>query len=171
MTSKTPRILPLLCLLAMGCGEAGSYELSWTLGKLDKTATPCVVSSVAVCSRAGLDSLKVAVVRGGSVEETALHPCYSQGEGALGHGPDLEDGAVTLRVTGLSPGGQTLSGPVEVQADIPLEGLVKVKLNLPRPAQCNDGVDNDGDGAVDEKDPDCGGKNTGTESAAPKDEC
>jgi len=171
MTSKTSRILPLLCLLAMGCGEAGTYELSWTIGKLDTKAAPCAVSSVAVCSRAGLDSLRVAVVRGGSVEETALHPCYSQGEGGQGRGPDLEEGAVVLRVTGLSPGGQTLSGPVEVSADIPLEGVVKVKLTLARPPQCGDGVDNDGDGAVDAKDTDCGGKNTGNESATPKDEC
>ena len=171
MTSQTQRILPLLCLLGIGCGEAGTYELSWTIAKLDKTAAPCVVSTVAVCSRAGLDSLEVEVLRDGSVEESALHPCYSQGEGAVGRGPDLGDGAVTLRVSGLSPGGQTLSGPMDVQADIPTEGVIQVKLTLPRPAQCNDGVDNDGDGAVDEKDPDCGGKNTGNESTMPKDEC
>lgn len=171
MTTKHLGIWPVLCLLTIGCGEAGTYELSWTLGKLDTKATPCQVTSVAVCSRAGLDSLKVTVLRGGSVEESALHPCYSPGEGALGRGPDLSEGTVTLRVTGLSPGGQALTTPVDLPATIPGEGLVKVQLSLPRPPHCGDGVDNDGDGLVDEKDPECKGANTGTEATTPKDEC
>ncbi len=169
--AKFPYLLFPVFLLAIGCGEAGTYELTWTLGKLDAKAAPCQVKSVATCSRAGLDSLKVVVLRGGSAEETALHPCYSAGEGALGRGPDLAEGQVTLRVTGLSPGGQLLTGPVDVTATIPAEGLVKASLNLPRPAQCADGVDNDGDGLVDVKDPDCKGANTGNESTSPKDDC
>ncbi len=158
-------------LIAGGCGEAGSYELSWTISKLDGKAAPCTVSSVHTCSKAGLDSLQVVVLRTGDAEETALHPCYTPGDGALGRGPDLTDGPVTLRVTGLSPGGQQLTSPVEVSADIPLEGLVKVKINLPRPPRCADGVDNDGDGLVDLKDPECKGADKGNESASPKDEC
>ena len=171
MLTKSLGILPVLCLLAVGCGEAGTYELTWTIGKLDAKAAPCKVVSVAVCSRAGLDSLEVQVLRGGAQEEMALHPCYSAGEGALGRGPDLNEGDVILRVTGLSPGGQQLTVPLDVPATIPMEGLVKVQLSLPRPPQCGDGVDNDGDGLVDEKDPECKGKLTGNESTTPKDEC
>ena len=145
-------------LLVAGCGEAGSYELSWVIAcdsSEAKACTACAMDSAMGCSKVGLDSIMVRVLRGTAEEAVSTFPCFSSQDGALGRGPGLEPGDVTLEVSGLSPGGQQLTGPVTTRVNIPDTGLRKGCVALLAPVACADGVDNDGDGLVDGLDPQC----------------
>lgn len=145
----------LLPLTVAACGESGSYELHWTIGCTQTPLSGCALKSVKQCSSVGLDAMVVQALRNGVEEDRAIFPCYSLGEGALGRGPGLDPGEITLKLSGQSPGGQTLSGPVSTTVTIAEIGLTEAWLNLPTPPACNDGVDNDGDGQVDLGDSDC----------------
>jgi hypothetical protein len=138
-----------------GCGGKGSYELHWTIGCASATSAACQVASARDCSRAGLDALEVVERRGSEGPTRTQLACWSAGEGAVGRGPGLDEGALRLEVFGLTPGGQRLTGPVTLDVIIPATGLVRAEVDLPRPAACHDGVDNDGDGLIDLHDVDC----------------
>lgn len=142
-------------LLLAGCGNAGSYELHWTIGcQSPKQPSTCVVSSARQCSSRGLDSIEV-TARQGSDETRSVFPCFSPDEGPVGRGPDLEEGPASLGAYGLSAGGVRLTAEAQGSTTIPAEGLVEVWVNVPLPPECLDGVDNDGDGLVDLLDPAC----------------
>jgi hypothetical protein len=150
--------LVLLFFSFAGCGEQGSYQLHWTLGcaKIGELTPACQIQSARDCSRAGLDALEVLAVHSPTDTPTRTQlACYAPGEGPTGRGPGLDEGRVSLQVYGISPGGQRLIGPIPAEAEIPGSGFAAVEINLPLPAQCGDGVDNDGDGLVDLHDPGC----------------
>ena len=86
-----------------------------------------------------------------------------EGAANTGRGPGLAVGPLTLQVSGLSPGGQAITGPVDVPVEIPTEGVVAASVDLPTPLQCHDGMDNDGDGVVDLRDPGCSGEDDTSE--------
>lgn len=143
----------MFALFSMGCGEGGSYELRWTVGCENIGDTACAITSAKGCSSYGLDAIEVLAVQGFE-ENRTLFPCFSVIDGAVGRGSELEEGAVTLEVSGLSAGGQLLtSGSVNVE--IPASDFQLVLINLPAPSPCADGVDNDFDGLVDVHDPGC----------------
>jgi hypothetical protein len=150
-------LLPVLTVLLAGCGSKGSYALRWTIGCSDSTSAKCQVAKTKDCSQVGLDSIEaVASVENKNQSELSVFPCFTIGDGPLGRGPELDVGLVDLSVSGLSAGGQVLTGPVDVTAvSIPETGFVEVWVTLPTPPACSDGVDNDGDGLVDMMDPDC----------------
>ena len=150
----------VLAPLALGCGEQGSYELRWSVESVKPSAKACMISSVRHCTQFGLDAMSVTVDRGGEAVEESVFPCFVVGDGPVGAGPGLDPGEVTLWVSGLSAAGQPFLGPVKAAVTIPNEGLTPVRVTLPRPSQCNDGIDNDGDGMVDGVDPQCGGSAT-----------
>jgi hypothetical protein len=152
MTSLRALIV-LLPLGLVACGEAGSYELTWTIGCETGEDPACAVVSIRDCSRRGLDSIEVIALQDG--EQRAIFPCFSPDDGPVGRGPGLDSGSVQLDVYGLAADGVRLTGPAAVTAEIPESGLVPVEVNLPEPAACADGVDNDGDGLVDLMDPGC----------------
>ncbi|PIE17509.1 MAG: hypothetical protein CSA65_08785 [Proteobacteria bacterium] len=134
-------------LAASACGSTKTYELSWTL---DGQA----VTSAKDCSSSGIDAIEV-TARKDSDSESAIFGCYSPVAGSRGVGPDLASGPWALGVRALSASGARLTAEVVVQALIPDEGTVAVTVDLPRPSSCADGVDNDGDGAVDAFDSTC----------------
>lgn len=121
----------------------------------EKSGRTCAFSSIKDCSSLGIDSVQVTVVEVGGGEVRVVHPCYVVGEGPLGRGPGLAAGDAVLTVWGRSAGAQPFVGPVELRLTIPDSGLVEGQVTLPRPSQCKDGVDNDGDGLVDQLDPQC----------------
>jgi len=142
-----------LVLLGAGCGAGGSYELHWTIGCDNLGDSACTITSARGCSRFGLDGIEVLAVQGFE-QSRAVFPCFSTLDGAVGRGPELEEGPANLQVSGLSAGGQVLtSGAVDVA--IPASDFQVVLINLPAPPPCADGVDNDADGLVDVHDPGC----------------
>ena len=156
--SLTSALCGLSMLSMAGCGEAGSYELTWVMAcNASKAAacTACAMENAMGCSAVGLDSVEVRVKRGEVEEAASAFPCFSAQDGPLGRGPDLDPGQVTLEVSGVSPGGLVLTGPVTTKVTIPDTGFGKACVVLQPPAACGDGVDNDGDGLVDGHDPQC----------------
>ena len=149
ITSNVGRWLlgAILLVDVAGCGATKTYQLSWTL---DGAA----VNGPLDCSSSGIDAIEV-LARTGGDETRSVFACYSELDGASAEGPDLSSGAHALAVSTLSPAGQRLTGPIVVDALIPNEGVVAVKVDLPRPPACADGVDNDGDGTVDLLDTNC----------------
>lgn len=149
ITSKIGRWLlgAFVLISAVGCGATKTYQLGWTL-------EGAAVDGPFDCSKSGIDAIEV-VARAGGDETRSVFACYSEIDGASGEGPDLASGAHALAVSTLSPAGQRLTGPVVVDALIPDEGVVAVTVDLPRPPECADGVDNDGDGTVDLLDTNC----------------
>jgi hypothetical protein len=145
----------VLSLLCAGCGPETTYELHWTIGCPVSDLKSCALTSVRQCSVVGLDAVEVQVLVSSAVEETSVFPCYSYVEGAVGRGPGLDPGPVTLKSTGLTPGGTRITGPVSLDLQIADDGLTEAWIDLPTPAQCADGVDNDLDGHVDLQDPGC----------------
>jgi hypothetical protein len=149
-------LVVLLAVSLCSCGGSGSYELRWTIGCKTAGDPSCAPRSAYECSRVGIDSVEIFARRDpGATPERAIFPCFSSSEGPVARGPGLDAASYALEVQGLSPGGQLLSGPVSVSATIPETGFVKVQVDLPIPAACGDGVDNDGDGMVDLQDPGC----------------
>ena len=144
-----------LSLLALsGCGDSGTYELSWTIDC--PGGGDCPPRTVKECTRYGIDSIEVLASAGGAGEPTrTLLACFSPGEGPIGRGPGLSPGPTSLSVYGLSPSGIRITPAVKASAEIPDTGVVQVSVDLPRPIQCGDGVDNDADGLVDLLDPEC----------------
>ena len=144
-------VLPLSlvsAVLLFACGEEGSYELSWTIGGQ-------AVESVRDCSARGLDSVEVEARRGTGGSRTSVFACYSPDRGAVGAGPGLEPGPISLTVYGLTASALRITDPVTTTVDIPESGLSPVVVDIPEPPQCRDGVDNDRDGLVDLLDTGC----------------
>lgn len=143
--------------LVNACGGSGSYELSWTLG-CDKRPNACQAESTASCSVVGIDSIEVLARPANAPGDTqlrSLFACFSADVGAIGRGPGLSAASWALEIYTLTPAGQRLTGPVNVQVQIPQSGYSKAQVDLPLAPRCSDGVDNDRDGFVDRFDPDC----------------
>jgi hypothetical protein len=153
MQRSTPLAAALLLLGA--CGDAGSYELRWSIGCDEPGDPSCEPRSIMGCSRVGLDSVRATTLTGTGEATSVIFPCYSPDEGPVGRGPGLDPGIVRLEVTGLSPAGLALTPVVRKNITIPETGLVRTQVNLETPPQCGDGVDNDWDGLVDLLDPGC----------------
>gem|GEM_PF-3331366 len=139
--------------LATGCGPSRSYELHWKIGCAG-TSGYCNVESAKDCSALGFDTV-VVEVSSSSPSIRSQFSCYSPVSGPVGFGPDLPAGPITLSVSAQSAGGQLLSGPITVNGQVPSDGYGRINVELPRAKACSDGVDNDGDGAVDLNDAQC----------------
>jgi hypothetical protein len=159
-------IVSLLLLLATagGCGDSGSYELSWTIGCGGGGGPGCAIQSVRQCSEVGIDAVSV-LATADSEQETTVFPCFSSEMGASGRGPGLPEGPASLAVSGINPGGEVISGPTTVTVQIPGDGYAPVLADLPRPPACSDSMDNDRDGLVDLADPSCNGPDDDDEDA------
>ncbi len=142
-------------MVMCGCGSSGSYELHWTIGcKTPDSPGRCEPRSVKGCSNAGVDSIEVFTIQGDELTRT-IFPCFSLDYGPVGFGPELPQGEANLEIFSVNPGGERLNDRVTVPVVIPEDGYQAVWAHLPQPAQCKDGVDNDGDGLVDGLDPGC----------------
>lgn len=152
MISRTSLMLIGL-LVATGCGPSRSYELHWRIG-CPGSAGFCTVESARDCAAVGIDTI-VVDVSSSTPATRSQFSCYSPVSGPVGFGPDLPAGFITLSVSAQSAGGQLLSGPITVNGQVPSEGFSQINIEIPRAKSCNDGVDNDGDGAVDLNDTHC----------------
>jgi hypothetical protein len=165
----------MLASFVAGCTEPPSYELGWRLVDVDgfndpEQAPPLV--SVKQCSEVGVQKVQVTTRRlDNSIAARQDYPCFpgAFGRGELVDGPVLEPGEYKIEATGLRRSGErwacvadeTLPEPKPCVAFaegsvIVAEGeLPAVEFVLLSPPECDDGIDNDGDGLVDGKDPSC----------------
>jgi len=165
----------MLASLVAGCTEPPSYELGWRLIDADgfndpEQALPLV--SIQQCSGVGVQKVRVTTRRlDNSVAARQEYPCFPGAfeRGELVDGPALDPGEYKVEVVGLRRSGarwacvadETLPEPKPCVAFaegsvVVAEGeLPAVEFVLLSPPECDDGIDNDGDGLVDGKDPSC----------------
>jgi hypothetical protein len=148
---------------AGGCTQSGSYRLSWVFlvdGTLESSAT--------ACGRHGIDSILATGTDGSGDAQQVIALCVpGQFGGSAAPGTwtftfQMLD-AERAPVHPVSPPGETALAPVPagsatVSVDGPTAEFPVQFIPLP---ECNDGIDNDGDGRVDLADPDCGVDLTG----------
>jgi hypothetical protein len=152
-------------LLALGgCAEPPSYELEWRIAGNDATdemlADAPALIAVNQCAEVGLFWVYVVTKHGEDKVSEDQFPCFSTAEG-----PPLEPGEYTLEIKGLRRNGEEwvfdadAGTPRVAYAEVPVtvvEGEVpSVQAFLRAPPGCDDGIDNDRDGTVDNQDPGC----------------
>lgn len=147
---------PLLALA--GCGQPPGFELRWTIESDAPIAAPLMAKQ---CSEVGIFSVRVTVERAGEQVATEEYPCFE----GVGDGPPLEPGEYELEIEGLRRNGEPWEFDEEVglprvawaEATVVVsEGTIPgVEVVLLAPPECDDGIDNDRDGVVDNADPGC----------------
>lgn len=174
-----------LPLVVGGCSEPASFDLSWRLvDALTEPAMAPPLTSVEQCAQVGVSKIRVTTFLGdvctGVIVAEQEFPCFSD---ALG--PPLEVGDYTLLVEGLRRTGEPWSchydecnpdplGPppstcvarTTAELSVSESGtLPELDVVLLSPPECDDGIDNDRDGRVDDRDPACILNAAGSESA------
>jgi hypothetical protein len=148
-----------------GCGQPPGYQLTWRIA--DAHATDDMLSAapllerVKQCSDVGIFWVRVTTKLGDTVVETDEYPCFG-----IGEGPPLEPGEYTLEIEGLRRNHERWafdpeSGALRIahaEATVTVtedEKTPSAKVVLRAPLGCDDGIDNDLDGTVDNQDPGC----------------
>ncbi len=142
------RALAGLLLTAGGCDPRGAIDVSWTLGGVAPDGDPLV------CASHGIDAVWIAATDPGTEDVSAegVLPC-KDGAGSVG---DIAPGEVDVHVFGLAPSYRrlTTAEPARLVA-IEDDETTPVRVDLPLPSACADGVDADADGRADAADSDC----------------
>lgn len=166
----------------VGCGEEPSYTLRWKLvGDLAEPDASPDLTEVNQCSSVGVSKVEVVTLLGSVSGLTAMadldeadfvdireYPCRPEAfvtNGAV-DGPTLEPGDYTVAVFGQRRSGEwwpcseeepecyaTALAELTVAEDASSPAALSVVLL--EPPQCDDGIDNDKDGRVDDRDPAC----------------
>jgi len=136
-----------IALLASGCANEGGYDLSWTVGGQPAQKTRA-------CAVNALDIVRVQVVRGekpgACVGEVVDESDYSCTDGR-GEASPIEGGRYTICAEGLSPAQVRLTGVVAAaQIEIRRNETAVADVDLPAVPPCDNGLDDDDDGRVDE---------------------
>ena len=160
-----------------GCGAPPGYALSWTLIANEAADDSGVaLDSVRQCSEVGISQVRVtATPRNAATSLDTVptegtdffideYPCFP---GSV-DGPVLEPGVYDLVIEGLRRTGEPWEFDPELDAEelriayaeaelTVVEGQepTPIELVLRAPPECDDGIDNDGDGRVDRADPAC----------------
>lgn len=183
LASSRLRPLVALLVLAAACEEDPSFRLRWRIcdaedvGCADDSdgAAPSLLSA-SQCSNVGIGKVRVTTKDAfGMLADAREHPCFPMGfndADALADGPALPPGAYTVEVRGLrrsarlGENGKSLFGWEDEEGPLVVDSLENVEVvedeilrldgfELSPPPQCDDGVDNDRDGATDLFDPAC----------------
>ncbi len=142
-----------------GCGQPPGFEVSWTIESDASDVAPLMAKQ---CSDVGIFSVRVTVERGGEIISVDEHACFA----GAAEGPPLEPGEYEIEVEGLRRSGEPWDYDAKVDPErvawaeakvVAVEGSVpEIDVVLIAPLECDDGIDNDRDGVVDEQDPGCG---------------
>ncbi|MEZ4453209.1 MAG: hypothetical protein R3B09_27350, partial [Nannocystaceae bacterium] len=153
------RSLGVLLLLA-ACGENPSYTLRWRIVGEDGTSPP--LTSIRQCTEVGIGEVRIHTRDPGGVPiDVRDVPCFPSAftdESARFDGPELEPGEYEVLIEGVRRSGGTWEGVMSTPQTLSVTGKAPISLDelrLPAPPECDDGVDNDHDGAVDSADPGC----------------
>jgi hypothetical protein len=145
-------------LATAGCSQSGSYRMSWVFvvdGTIESPATACGlhgIDSILATGTDGSDSQQViALCVPGAFTGTAAPGTWTFSFQML----DAE----VAPVRPVSPPGEPALPAVSADAPgtVSIDGpTAEFSVKLTPLPECNDGIDNDGDGRVDLADPDCG---------------
>ncbi len=141
-------VLVLAALAGAGCSQDGSVDVTWDFQGTEPAASGC--------GQHGVDSIQILGVESGGDGVQVVTPC-TPGFRQISVGL----GTWTIQLTMLDFHAVSIS-PADPNAPVP-RGTVTVStgapatldLHLSPPSECDDQVDNDGDGRVDAADPDC----------------
>ena len=152
-------------LATAGCSQSGPYRLSWVF--VVDPSTGATESSAGACGNHGVDSILATGTDGGGDGQQVIALCVPGSFTGSATPGDwtftfemLDAGGQPVRpvnppvgAPGAMPPQPTVSaGPATIAADGP---TAEFAVQLTPPPECNDGIDNDGDGRVDLADPDC----------------
>lgn len=162
--------------LALGCTEDPTYAMRWRIAasseELDDPSSVPQLRFVEQCAAVGLGELRITTRRlDNTTADISDYRCFRSGfaDGGVVTGPPLPPGDYRLEVVGLRRSGQPWpceDDPTTPEVDACVaraEAEVRVvegsqpvvEFVLLAAPQCDDGIDNDRDGQVDEKDPAC----------------
>lgn len=172
----------LVLAFAGGCDEPPSYQLRWRLGDAAALADPKLaapLTSVKQCAEVGMARIRVTTRRAddGRVVDRRSYPCFPSAfeRGEAVEVRSLPDGEYVIEVERVRRTGKpwmceegqqcsTFVGDRGNRVTVREGSVPELEVVLLQPPQCDDGIDNDGDGRVDGKDPACIFDPTGLES-------
>lgn len=138
-------LITLAALAGVGCGDDGVVDVSWSFQSNEPASSGCGQHGVDTIVISGLDT-------GGDLLRVGT-PCTPGARRV-----EVAPGTWTIQVSMLNvqgaaanPYGTDPTQTVTVSTDAP----AAVAVQLTPPPSCADRVDNDGDGRVDNDDPDC----------------
>jgi hypothetical protein len=156
------RLAPVAALaLASACAEDPSFVLRWHVGR-DATEAKQPLLSVRQCSELGIARVRITTAEQGTNEvvDTREFPCFPdeflEQDGAVG-GPEVGAGTYDVTITALTrrniPRPRADKRQVTVHASG--EGQLVTSHRILSVGECEDGIDNDRDGGVDNGDLAC----------------
>lgn len=153
----------VVCAASGGCSHDGDAEVAWQF----MNASGEVETAADGCGRYRVDSI---LVTGSSDSGEGMNAIGLCTPGSLRRAVAV--GTWTFSIHMLDVRGKTIN-PLDrpdgttYPMSVSEGGLTSFPSLAITPAQCMDGIDNDGDGRIDLADPDCAGDPSGTEGAAP----
>ena len=165
LASRTRRAFATLALASLGltstgCAEDSSYVVRWQIvppGTIPDEAP--VLTSPKQCSDSGIARVRMTTKQAGIVVESREYPCFPPeffDLEAVAGGPELAVGDYSVEIQPLNHRGANLGSGS--QHNITVGSETPIQLNNARLGatdECQDGVDNDRDGAVDGADRGC----------------
>ncbi len=147
--------------LATACAEDPSFVLRWQVGR-DAVEAGQPLISVRQCSELGISRVRITTAEKGTNEvlDTREYPCFPdeflEPDGAVG-GPEVGAGEYDVTITALTRRDVPRPSPSEQQVVVGSsgEGQLITSHRLVSVGECEDGIDNDRDGGVDNGDLAC----------------
>lgn len=139
---------------SLGCEDKGHYRLEWRFEESE-------IDSPLVCSKRGVEKLRVKVYHTGTTELVVTHeiPCYPPERSRA-----MQTGVYDLKIEAVRFDGEVFRDPTNNEqlmifwkdgVRISAGKSTPLEVTFTRVPQCLDGVDNDRDGSVDSGDQGC----------------
>ncbi len=156
------RLAPVAALaLATACAEDPSFVLRWQVGR-DAAQAEQPLLTARQCSELGISRVRITTAEQGTndVVDTREYPCFpdefSERDGAVA-GPEVGAGTYDVTITALTRRDYARPNPSEQKVTVAASGEGKLVTGhrILSVGECEDGIDNDGDGGVDDGDLAC----------------
>lgn len=147
--------------LATACAEDPSFVLRWQVGR-DAAQADQPLLSARQCSELGISRVRITTAEQGTndVVDTREYPCFPdefyERDGAVA-GPEVGAGTYDVTITALTRRDYARPNPSEQKVTVAASGEGKLVTGhrLLSVGECEDGIDNDRDGGVDDGDLAC----------------
>lgn len=151
----------IVCAISSACSESPSFDLRWAIATKDSPEQAPPLTSVVQCSSVGISTVQVTTTGANSFVDVRNFSCFppefSDPESTVA-GPELDPGTYLVSVIALGRNGSSWASSPAYEQELRIEGKEPVLLGdivLLAPSPCEDGIDNDNDGLVDQSDPGC----------------